>query len=93
MPSSGVSSPLLSEIDVRNYFICGAKLLMRPHPTVDVGCVALRRKLPPVNAREGLTVPKCSPVLKASPSAQPCCLGVCEELWLCREQFIFWGIN
>ena len=69
--------------------IHGAKLPVCPHSPVDVGSVALRRKLSPVNAR-GINSPElCSPVLKASPSAQPCCLIRFDHIMLCRLVFAF----
>ena len=95
-PFSGVLSLSLYDMTVRStitllavMIIHGAKLPVCPHSPVDVGSVALRRKLFPVNAR-GINSPElCSPVLKASPSAQPCCLIRFDHIMLCRLVFAF----
>ena len=95
-PFSGVLSLSLYDMTVRStitllvvMIIHGAKLPVCPHSPVDVGSVALRRKLSPVNAR-GINSPElCSPVLKASPSAQPCCLIRFDHIMLCRLVFAF----
>lgn len=95
-PFSGVLSLSLYDMTVRStitllavMIIHGAKLPVCPHSPVDVGSVALRRKLSPVNAR-GINSPElCSPVLKAFPSAQPCCLIHFDHIMLCRLVFAF----